>query len=71
MSPLNITAIYEHGTLRLPQELPLQNGQKVNITIHFGTTTTKRRRKVIEWNGSLENLDYLIMSDDNNVLAAP
>jgi predicted DNA-binding antitoxin AbrB/MazE fold protein len=31
---LEIEAIYEKGTLKLPRELPLDEGQKVIITIH-------------------------------------
>jgi hypothetical protein len=31
---LEIEAIYERGALKLPDELPLQERQKVKITIH-------------------------------------
>jgi predicted DNA-binding antitoxin AbrB/MazE fold protein len=34
MRGLEIEAIYEKGTLRLARELPLAEGQKVQITIH-------------------------------------
>jgi predicted DNA-binding antitoxin AbrB/MazE fold protein len=34
MPGLEIEAIYVNGTLKLPRELPLQEGQKVTITIH-------------------------------------
>ena len=34
MKGLEIEAVYENGTLKLPRELPLQEGQKVTITIH-------------------------------------
>ena len=34
METRQIEAVYEHGTLKLPVELPLQEGQKVIITIH-------------------------------------
>jgi predicted DNA-binding antitoxin AbrB/MazE fold protein len=70
MSELNVEAIYENGTLKLPQELPLQEGQKVNITIHATPVATKRRRGLIEWQGSIEDLDYLILSEENDPLEA-
>jgi predicted DNA-binding antitoxin AbrB/MazE fold protein len=34
MESLNLEAVYENGTLKLPGALPLQAGQKVIITIH-------------------------------------
>jgi predicted DNA-binding antitoxin AbrB/MazE fold protein len=34
MRGLQIEVIYECGTLKLPRELPLEEGQKVTITIH-------------------------------------
>lgn len=71
MNQLDIEATYEHGTLKLPQELPLQEGQKVTVTIHATNVQVQRRRGLIEWKGSLEDLDYLIRSEDNDVLEAP
>ena len=34
MPGLEIEALYVNGALKLPRELPLQEGQKVTITIH-------------------------------------
>jgi predicted DNA-binding antitoxin AbrB/MazE fold protein len=34
MQGLEIEAVYEQGTLKLPRELPLREGQRVTITIH-------------------------------------
>ena len=34
MQGLEIEAVYEKGTLKLPRELPLVGGQKVTITVH-------------------------------------
>ena len=71
MNPMSVEAIYEQGTLKLPQALPLQDGQKVTVTIHATCTNVQRHRGLIEWKGSLEDLDYLIRSEDNDVLEAP
>jgi predicted DNA-binding antitoxin AbrB/MazE fold protein len=68
---VEIEAIYERGTLKLPHELPLQEGQKVTITIHPPAGRARRRRGLIHWKGSQEDLDYLILSDDNDPLEAP
>ncbi|MGH7170204.1 MAG: antitoxin family protein [Gemmataceae bacterium] len=68
---MNVEAIYEHGTLKLTHELPLQEGQKVSITIHPTARPVQRRRGLIHWKGSQEDLDYLILSENNDPLEAP
>ena len=70
MQRTEIEAIYQDGTLTLPHELPLQPGQKVTITIHPTGSTTRRRRGLIQWKGSQEDLDHLILSADNDLLEA-
>ncbi|MCI0457144.1 MAG: antitoxin family protein [Gemmataceae bacterium] len=70
MQRIEIEAVYENGTLKLPHELPLQQGQKVTITIHPTGSTARRRRGLIQWKGSQEDLDYLIHSADNDPLEA-
>ena len=71
MERVDVEAVYEHGALRLPRELPLQEGQKVNITIHPTSSPAQRRRGLIHWKGSQQDLDYLILSEDNDPLEAP
>jgi predicted DNA-binding antitoxin AbrB/MazE fold protein len=71
MERMDIEAVYEAGTLKLPCELPLQSGQRVTITIHPTRGGGSRRRGLIDWKGSQQDLDYLILSEDNNPLEAP
>jgi predicted DNA-binding antitoxin AbrB/MazE fold protein len=70
MERTEIEAVYEDGTLKLPRELPLQPGQKVTITIHPTGSPVRRGRGLIQWKGSLEDLDRLILSADNDPLEA-
>jgi predicted DNA-binding antitoxin AbrB/MazE fold protein len=70
MEKLDIEAVYENGTLKLPRELPLRQGQKVTITIHPTDTVGQRLRRLIQWKGSQEDLDHLILSADNDPLEA-
>ena len=65
MEKLDIDAIYEHGTLKLPRELPLQDGQKVTITIHAPKSAVERLHGLIQWNGSQEDLEYLLGPDNH------
>jgi len=71
MEKVDIEAIYEQGTLKLPHELPLQEGQKVTITIHPTGSAVKRLVGLVPWHGSQEDLDYLILSEENDPLEAP
>lgn len=71
MERLDVEAVYERGMLKLPHELPLAEGQKVTITIHPTGRPAPRRRGLIQWKGSEEDLDYLILSEDNDPLEAP
>ncbi len=71
MEKMDIEAIYEHGTLKLPRELPLPEGQKITVTLCLPREDVQRRRGLIHWKGSQEDLDYLILSEDNGPLEAP
>jgi predicted DNA-binding antitoxin AbrB/MazE fold protein len=66
---LEIEAVYEHGLLRLPRELPLPAGQRVKVTIEAIEGAAKRRSGRIQWRGSREDLEYLAESDDNHLRA--
>jgi predicted DNA-binding antitoxin AbrB/MazE fold protein len=65
MEKLEIEAVYEHGTLKLPRELPLQEGEKVTITIHPTGSAVKRLTGLLQWKGSQEDLDYLLGPDNH------
>ena len=71
MEKVDVEAVYEQGTLKLPHQLPLRDGEKVTITIHPIRSGTPRRRGLIQWKGSQEDLDHLILSEDNDPLEAP
>ncbi len=70
MENLELEAIYQNGTLKLPQELPLHEGQRVSITVHLASSGSRRRHGLIQWKGSQEDLHYLILSDQNSSLEA-
>jgi predicted DNA-binding antitoxin AbrB/MazE fold protein len=70
MHALNVEAIHEQGTLKLPQMLPFQDGQKVTITIHPIGSAVDRLVGSVPWHGPVEALDYLITSAENDPLEA-
>jgi predicted DNA-binding antitoxin AbrB/MazE fold protein len=62
---LEVEAVYEHGVLKLPRELPLQEGQKVKITIHAASSAVERLYGLLRWTGSQEDLDHLLGPDNH------
>jgi predicted DNA-binding antitoxin AbrB/MazE fold protein len=68
---LQIEAIYDHGTLKLPRELPLDEGQKVTITIHPPGGRAKKGYGIVAWNGSQEELDRFLADPEGGMVGTP
>jgi predicted DNA-binding antitoxin AbrB/MazE fold protein len=64
MEALQIEAIYENGVLRPLQELPLQEGQKVAITIQPTGNAVKRFVGLVPWPGDREEFDSWLNDPD-------
>ena len=62
---LEVEAVYEHGVLKLPGELPLKEGQIVKITIHSTGSAVERLYGMLKWTGNQEDLDYLLGPDNH------
>ena len=56
-------------SVKLPRELPLEEGTTITITIHPTGSAADRLCGLIQWKGSLEDLEYLAESDDNHIWA--
>ena len=63
MDTLRLEAVYEHGTLKLPHELPLQEGQRVTITIQVGGAA-ERLYGMLPWTGDPEELHRFLDDPD-------
>jgi predicted DNA-binding antitoxin AbrB/MazE fold protein len=61
---LQVEAVYERGTLKLPQELPLKEGQKVTITVHATASPPQRLYGLVPWQGDLEEFDRWLNDPD-------
>ena len=64
MGTLQIEAVYEHGTLKLPHELPLPEGKRVTITIHPSRSAAERLYGLIPWTGDPEELRRFLNDPD-------
>jgi predicted DNA-binding antitoxin AbrB/MazE fold protein len=68
---LDIEAIYEHGKLKLPRELPLEEGATVRITIHPPGRPGVVKHVHIPWTGSREELERLAMDPEFGLEESP
>jgi predicted DNA-binding antitoxin AbrB/MazE fold protein len=67
MQGLEIQAVYERGTLKLPRELPLQEGQQVTITIHPTGGAAERFGGAIPWQGDPQQLHRYLNDPDEGL----
>jgi predicted DNA-binding antitoxin AbrB/MazE fold protein len=71
MKGLEIEAVYENGTLRLPRQLPLTEGQKVTITIHPSGGIVKRSYGLLRSTLSPEELERLALDPEFDIQESP
>ena len=63
---LQIEAVYENGVLKPSQELPLQEGQKVTITIQPVGSAVQRFCGSLRWTRDLEELRRYLNDPDES-----
>jgi predicted DNA-binding antitoxin AbrB/MazE fold protein len=62
--PLEVEATYENGVLKPLQKLPLQEGQKVNVTIQPLGSAAKRFCGSLRWTRDPEELRRYLNDPD-------
>ncbi len=65
---IEIEAVYENGVLKPDQPLPLREKERVKVVIRAKKEPIRQGYGLVQWTGSLEDLDYLINSSDNDPL---
>jgi len=68
MPGLEIEAVYEHGTLKLPRELPIVEGAVVRITIHPPGRLGVIKHVQIPWTGPIAEFDEWLDDPDEGIL---
>jgi predicted DNA-binding antitoxin AbrB/MazE fold protein len=68
---LQIEAIYENGVLKLEREIPLENGQRVCLTIRPPGDRAKKAYGLMGWTGGHEELERLIQDPEFGILESP
>ena len=71
MQGLEIDTVYENGTLKLPRQLPLTEGQKVTITIHPVAGVVKRSYGLLQANLAAKELERIAMDPELGILESP
>jgi predicted DNA-binding antitoxin AbrB/MazE fold protein len=71
MKGLEIEAVYEHGILRLPHELPLKEGQKITILIQPPGGIVERAYGRLQSLLSIEDLDRAALDPELDILEGP
>jgi predicted DNA-binding antitoxin AbrB/MazE fold protein len=68
---LTFDAVYENGVLKPSQTLPLQEHEKVRVTIEPGLTWTERTAGMLKWTGDPEVLRRIAEDDEFSILESP
>lgn len=67
---LTVEAVYENGTLKLAKPLPLEEHERVRVTIDPERSWADRTAGMLKWTGDLEILRRLAEDDEFGILEA-
>jgi predicted DNA-binding antitoxin AbrB/MazE fold protein len=68
---LEVGATYENGVLRPDHRLPLDERQRVKVTVHEETSRIERSYGLMGWTGDAEVLRKIAEDDQISVLESP
>jgi predicted DNA-binding antitoxin AbrB/MazE fold protein len=60
---ITVEATYENGVLKPLQPLPLQEREKVKVTIHTGRSIAEQTAGMLKWTGDPEVLRQIAEDD--------
>jgi predicted DNA-binding antitoxin AbrB/MazE fold protein len=62
--PITVEAVYENGVLKPIHALPLQERQKVVITVKPTASRVRQTAGLIGWTGSQQDADFVATSPE-------
>jgi predicted DNA-binding antitoxin AbrB/MazE fold protein len=68
---ITIEATYENGVLKPLQPLPLQEHEKVKVTVHTGISVAEQTAGMLKWTGDPEVLRQIAEEDEFGILESP
>jgi predicted DNA-binding antitoxin AbrB/MazE fold protein len=61
---VTVAAVYENGVLKPAQALPLQEHEKVEITVRTTVSRVRQTAGLLGWSGSQEVADFIATSPE-------
>ena len=61
---ITVEAVYEDGVLKPSQPLPLQEHEKVQVTVTRPVSRVRQTAGLIGWTGSQEDADFVALSPE-------
>ena len=61
---LTVEAVYENGVLKPAQPLPLQEHERVQVTVQRAVSRVRQTAGLIGWTGSQEDADFVALSPE-------
>jgi predicted DNA-binding antitoxin AbrB/MazE fold protein len=68
---LTITATYENGVLKPEQPLPLNEHEKVQVTVHTEPTLAQRTSGLLGWKGNAATVEFFALNPELDPQEAP
>jgi predicted DNA-binding antitoxin AbrB/MazE fold protein len=68
---LTVEAVYENGVLKLASPLPLQEHEKILVTIVPAISLARQTAGMVPWTGDVETLERLARDPEFGILEAP
>ncbi len=61
---ITVEAVYENGVLKPAKPLPLQENEKVQVTVQRAFSRVRQTAGLIGWTGSQEDADFVAFSPE-------
>lgn len=68
---IEVEAIFQNGVLQPTTPIPLQDHQKVRLTIESTTSLARETAGMVNWSGDQATLDRLIQDPEFGIEEAP
>ncbi len=66
-----VDAVYEDGVLKPAGPLPLQEQQKVQITVHTGVTRVRSSSGLLDWKGDAQTVERIALEPEHGLEECP
>jgi len=68
---LTIEAVYENGVLKPDKPLPLQDHERVQVTVQIQQSVARESAGMLPWSGDWETLRRLAEDDEFGIMESP